>query len=110
MRIRPLVCAVAAVAGAAAWSAGVGAAHGAEGSAPAVIVYDCADVEFHPLTAEATGHRCARGDDGAPGTVGYVLFDQEQGEEYACDDASTAPDPDGGLVVSGTGCERVIAP
>ncbi|GAB3458298.1 hypothetical protein GCM10027570_41790 [Streptomonospora sediminis] len=110
MGIRPLVYA-AAITGAAACSAVAGPALGAQTRpAPAIITYDCASVDFNPGTAEATGYQCVRGDDGPPGTVGYALFDQAQEEEYGCDDVSTAPDPDGGLVVSGTGCERVVAP
>ncbi|PDP86678.1 hypothetical protein CQJ94_15395 [Glycomyces fuscus] len=106
MRTRPLVCLASAITGVIAWSAAAGPALGAA----AAVVYDCASVDHSPGTAEATGHQCVRGDDDAPGTVGFVLFDQAQEEEYACDDVSTASDPDGGLVVSGTGCERVAAP
>ncbi|RFS82971.1 hypothetical protein D0T12_22480 [Actinomadura spongiicola] len=110
MRVRSLSWAVAAITGAVAWIAGSGPALGAVGSASAIIVYDCAGVVFNPVTAEATGHGCARGADGAPGLTGYALNDQAQGEEYACDNVSTSPDPKGGLIVSGTGCERVVAP
>ncbi|RNL86989.1 hypothetical protein [Halostreptopolyspora alba] len=106
MRIRSLTCVVAAITGIAAWSAVTGPALGAA----AIVVYDCASVDYNSVTAEATGYQCVRGDGGAPGTVGFVLVDQERDEEYVCDDASTAPDPDGGLVVSGTGCELDISP
>jgi hypothetical protein len=109
MRVRPLAWAVFVGAGAVTGITGTGPAFGAVGSALAAPVYDCASVDFNPVTSETTGHRCSRGGNSPPDVTGYVLFDQALDEEYACDNITTSPDPDGGLTISGTTCERVVA-
>ncbi|PRY02304.1 hypothetical protein [Allonocardiopsis opalescens] len=71
--------------------------------------YECKRVEFDPATSVAVGHQCVSVGEGNPDLTGYFITEPDDAP-YGCDAVETENDPAGGLRVTGTGCERDVAP